>query len=155
MSFQRVKGELNMNLYKITIHGCEDSTTVLKVINSEEEINILKSTANSIAQTSTYGCMPVMEIQKITTQDELYYAANEIIRYETDVLSFYFKHHNEKELLIKSSRKGGSTLKKLKHNKEFLSVLQLELKPAENTFTDDYILVKTGDTKALIDEFTK
>ena len=143
-----------MNLYKITVHGCDDSTTVLKVIDSEEEVSILRNTAESITQASTYGCMPTMEVDKITAQDEIYYAIEGVFNYEADVLSFYFEHHDEKEFLLESSWRD-SIIENLKHNKELLNVLQLELKPVEDVFSDDYILVKTGDTKALIDNFAE
>lgn len=143
-----------MNLYKITVYGCDDSTTVLKVIDSEEEVSILQNTANSITQASTYGCMPTMKVDKITTQDEFYYAIEGIFNYETDMLSFYFENHDEKEFLLESSWRD-SIIESLKHNKELLSVLQLELKPVEDVFSDDYILVKTGDIKALIDNFAE
>lgn len=142
-----------MNLYEITVHGCDDSTTVLKVINSKEELDILQSTANSITQASIYGCMPTMKIKKIVNQDDFYEVIESLFDYDLSAMEFYFKNHTEESFLIESWN--DTFIERLQNQKEFLNVLQLELKPVEDVFSDDYLLVKTGDTKALIDSFAE
>ena len=48
-------------LYKLGIHGCDDSTYLDLNLNQKEAELIKKICAKSV-EVSTYGCMPTMEI---------------------------------------------------------------------------------------------
>lgn len=51
-------------MYEISVHGCDDSTTIKQEL-SFEEYELLKEIAEKITNTSTYGCMPTMGIKEI------------------------------------------------------------------------------------------
>ena len=51
-----------MTKYKITVHGCDDSTGITHIL-LDEEYELLKEIADKITKASTYGCMPTMEIE--------------------------------------------------------------------------------------------
>ncbi|MBO8161372.1 MAG: hypothetical protein H0Z24_07010 [Thermosipho sp. (in: Bacteria)] len=50
--------------YKISLHGCDDSTT-FEMELTEEEYKLLKKVADKSQEVSTYVCMPIMEIEKV------------------------------------------------------------------------------------------
>jgi hypothetical protein len=47
--------------YTVVLRGCDD-TTVMKFDLREDEVALLKRIAASSEQTSTYGCMPRLEV---------------------------------------------------------------------------------------------
>lgn len=49
--------------YIISVHGCDDTTSIIKELNVNE-LKIIVSVAKEITETSTYPCMPIMEIIK-------------------------------------------------------------------------------------------
>lgn len=52
--------------YKISLHGCDDSTCFNLNLDRKELLLLMKVVVKS-KKTSSYGCMPNMEIKKITT----------------------------------------------------------------------------------------
>ena len=50
-------------IYEISVHGCDDSTTIKQELTFEE-YELLKEIAEKITNTSTYGCMPTMTVRK-------------------------------------------------------------------------------------------
>lgn len=53
--------------YRISVQGCDDSTTIVKEL-TEEELKLIQSVAKEITATSTYMCMPIMEIELIENE---------------------------------------------------------------------------------------
>ena len=51
-------------IYEISVHGCDDSTTIKKELTLEE-YELLKEIAEKITNTSIYMCMPTMTIIEI------------------------------------------------------------------------------------------
>lgn len=49
--------------YTLSIHGCDDSTEFLLDLNSDE-LSLIEKLCKKSKETSTYGCMPVMEINE-------------------------------------------------------------------------------------------
>jgi hypothetical protein len=47
--------------YRVTLRGCDDRTVMLLQL-SEEEVAFLRRLAEASVQTSTYGCMPTLQI---------------------------------------------------------------------------------------------
>ena len=50
--------------YRISVHGCDDSTIIEKEL-TKDELKIIKSVATEVTETSDYGCMPVMYIEEL------------------------------------------------------------------------------------------
>ena len=48
--------------YTISVHGCDDSTIIFEEL-TKEELEFLKHIQTKVNETSTYGCMPTMEIE--------------------------------------------------------------------------------------------
>lgn len=53
--------------YRISVHGCDDSTTVRMDLD-EEELRLLTTLEALINATRNYGCMPSMQIQEAENQ---------------------------------------------------------------------------------------
>ena len=51
-------------MYEISVHGCDDSTTIKQELTLEE-YELLKEIAEKVTNASTYGCMPTMGIEEI------------------------------------------------------------------------------------------
>ena len=49
-------------IYEISVHGCDDSTTIEKELTFKE-YELLKEIAEKITNTSTYRCMPTMTVR--------------------------------------------------------------------------------------------
>lgn len=56
--------EGTMKLYKITLIGCDDNTSINIRLN-KSQIEIIKDISERTKQESTYGCMPVMYVDEI------------------------------------------------------------------------------------------
>ena len=52
-------------MYEISVHGCDDSTTIKQELTFEE-YEFLNTIAEKITETSSYGCMPTMELEEVT-----------------------------------------------------------------------------------------
>lgn len=52
-----------MKRYRIGVHGCDDSTC-FDIELTDEEANGVSKIAERSEQVSTYGCMPIVEIQE-------------------------------------------------------------------------------------------
>ena len=50
--------------YRISVHGCDDSTIIEKEL-TEDELKIIQSVASEVTETSEYGCMPIMEVEEL------------------------------------------------------------------------------------------
>ena len=50
--------------YRISVHGCDDSTIIEKEL-TEDELKIIQSVAKEVTETSEYGCMPTMEVEEL------------------------------------------------------------------------------------------
>lgn len=50
--------------YRISVHGCDDSTIIEKKLTIDE-FKLIQSVCKEIMETSTYNCMPIMEIEII------------------------------------------------------------------------------------------
>jgi hypothetical protein len=50
--------------YRISVHGCDDSTIIEKEL-TEDELKIIKSVAKEVTETSEYGCMPIMIVEEL------------------------------------------------------------------------------------------
>lgn len=48
--------------WKITLRGCDDSTS-FEMELSDDEANTLRKVSEASKATSTYGCMPIMKIE--------------------------------------------------------------------------------------------
>ena len=48
--------------YRISVHGCDDSTIIEKEL-TEDELKVIQSVASEVTETSEYRCMPTMEIE--------------------------------------------------------------------------------------------
>ena len=48
--------------YTISVHGCDDSTIIFEEL-TKEELEFLRHIQSKVNETSTYGCMPTMEIE--------------------------------------------------------------------------------------------
>ena len=51
-----------MTKYTISVDGCDDSTTISEEL-TKEEFEFLERIKEKINKTSTYQCMPTMEIE--------------------------------------------------------------------------------------------
>lgn len=50
-------------MYEVSVHGCDDSTTIKQELTFEE-YEFLSTIAEKITNASEYGCMPIMEIEE-------------------------------------------------------------------------------------------
>ena len=48
--------------YTISVHGCDDSTIIHEEL-TKEELEFLRHIQSKVNETSTYGCMPTIEIE--------------------------------------------------------------------------------------------
>lgn len=55
---------MNKRKCKITVHGCDDDTSI-EIELSHDEFQIIQIVADLITDASEYRCMPTMEIEKI------------------------------------------------------------------------------------------
>ena len=53
--------------YRISVHGCDDSTTIVKEL-TEQEFKLIKSVADEVTETSEYLCMPRMVIEELENE---------------------------------------------------------------------------------------
>lgn len=139
-----------MSLYLITVRGCDASTTILKEVNTDDELKILQSTAKSITETSTYSCMPTMSITEVQTKEEFYEAVGMLFHWQ-DLLDFYF-NNNEREIILEASWQD-DLIEKFKNQREYLELLKLKIKPVEDLFSEDYLLIKTNGIEEFITSF--
>ena len=51
-------------VYRISVHGCDDSS-IFNIKLTEEEARVVKLVADKCTETSTYPCMPRMEIEEL------------------------------------------------------------------------------------------
>ncbi len=58
-----------MKTYKIGVHGCDDSTEIEMEL-TETEWTLVRRIARKITETSTYGCMPTMEIEEVKEESK-------------------------------------------------------------------------------------
>ena len=58
-----------MNVYKISLDGCDDSTVVYVENLSEQDISLLQRLEVLFMDTSTYGCMPTMSVYEIDQEE--------------------------------------------------------------------------------------
>lgn len=54
--------------YKISVHGCDDSTTIVKEL-TEKELKLIQSVADEVTEASEYQCMPTMEIKELESDN--------------------------------------------------------------------------------------
>jgi hypothetical protein len=52
--------------YSIGVHGCDDSS-IFEMELTDEEADVVKRVAFACTETSTYGCMPTMNIEAVET----------------------------------------------------------------------------------------
>lgn len=50
--------------YRISVHGCDDSTVIEKEL-TQQEFKIIKEVAQEVTKVSHYICMPTMVIEEI------------------------------------------------------------------------------------------
>ena len=50
--------------YRISVHGCDDSTIIEKEL-TEDELKTIQSVAKEVTETSEYKCMPIMEAEEM------------------------------------------------------------------------------------------
>lgn len=53
--------------YRISVHGCDDSTIIIKEL-TEQELKIIREVAREVTKTSTYICMPTMVIEELENE---------------------------------------------------------------------------------------
>jgi hypothetical protein len=54
-----VKAEPEVVRIKVTLSGCDDSTTFI-ILATKEQVLFLEDLSKNSKETSTYGCMPVL-----------------------------------------------------------------------------------------------
>lgn len=52
-----------MKKYEITVYGCDD-TTVVHMDLTPKQFELIKKLCDLVTETSTYQCMPTMEIKE-------------------------------------------------------------------------------------------
>lgn len=57
--------------YLISLHGCDDTTSFEMDDLSDREVELLLRVSELSKQTSTYGCMPTMEVTEATGKEVL------------------------------------------------------------------------------------
>ena len=50
--------------YRISVHGCDDSTIIEKEL-TEDELKTIQSIASEVTDSSEYVCMPTMEVKEL------------------------------------------------------------------------------------------
>jgi hypothetical protein len=50
--------------YRISVHGCDDSTIIEKEL-TEDELKVIQSVASEVTETSEYKCMPTMIVEEL------------------------------------------------------------------------------------------
>ena len=50
--------------YRISVHGCDDSTIIEKEL-TEDELKTIQLVAKEVTETSEYGCMPIMIVEEL------------------------------------------------------------------------------------------
>lgn len=55
---------INKRNCRITVYGCDDSTSI-EIELSYDEFQIIQTVAEMITEKSTYQCMPTMEVEKL------------------------------------------------------------------------------------------
>ena len=50
--------------YRISVHGCDDSTIIEKEL-TEDELKAIQLVAKEVTETSEYGSMPTMEVEEL------------------------------------------------------------------------------------------
>ena len=55
------------NKYKIIVYGCDDSTEIDYELN-DKELSLVEDISKKVSNTSSYQCMPTMEVKKAETQ---------------------------------------------------------------------------------------
>ena len=50
--------------YRISVHGCDDSTIIEKEL-TQQEFKIIQEVAREVTKASTYGCKPIMVIEEL------------------------------------------------------------------------------------------
>lgn len=53
---------------KFWLHGCDDSTPIIMDV-TDDEYKFLEKIVQLSMESSTYGCMPVAEIEEIKTDE--------------------------------------------------------------------------------------
>lgn len=128
-------------IYKITVYGCDDSTTVCRKINNPEELKLITELAQQITETSHYGCMPTMEIEEIVDDGNMLFDIFQIIfDYELDIYEFI--RGEEREFLLRYNFYEDAIQSALNNKMLLESVLGVEIVPVEDLFSSDYILRK-------------
>ena len=62
---QRGRGDGRMKKkYRISVHGCDDSTIIEKEL-TEDELKAIRLVAKEVTETSEYKCMPIMEVEEL------------------------------------------------------------------------------------------
>lgn len=54
--------------YKISVHGCDDSTIIEKEL-TEDELKVIQSIATEVTESSKYVCMPIMEVKEMEEEE--------------------------------------------------------------------------------------
>jgi hypothetical protein len=55
---------MSTKLYRISVHGC-DYSSIFNMELTEKEARVVKRVAAKCTETSTYSCMPIMEIEEL------------------------------------------------------------------------------------------
>jgi hypothetical protein len=67
MMMKKHKGGGGMKKYKINLIGCDDCTS-FEMELKENEFKLLKKVSELSEETSTYQCMPTMEIMEVENE---------------------------------------------------------------------------------------
>jgi hypothetical protein len=59
-----------MSKYEISVHGCDDSSVFIMELTNEEK-SIVERVAQKCTETSTYKCMPTMEIKQLSDKEKI------------------------------------------------------------------------------------
>ena len=130
-----------VKIYSITVHGCDDSTTVYRKIDNPEELKLITELAQQITETSHYSCMPTMKIEELTNSDEKRFdTILTVFGYNEDIINFL--DSNSKELRLVENIHNEEIQSALNNKLLLEFVLGLEIAPVENVFSSDYILRK-------------
>lgn len=60
----RLGGKRMKKKYRISVHGCDDSTIIEKEL-TEDELKTIQSVAAEVTESSEYVCMPTMRIEEL------------------------------------------------------------------------------------------
>ena len=52
--------------WNVGLHGCDDST-IFEMDLTDEEVETLRKVAAKAEETSTYGCMPTMTVEEVSS----------------------------------------------------------------------------------------